>query len=190
MRGNRSVRLTAAVAAASAGLSLTISDLFRVIVPTVDDVACDNGASYAVNLADLVKFASIGLAVFMLARLASGGISTLARRVATVAATASALTGLANAVEHCAHLDAVGLVYVVSLIMGLAATIWFGILLGRSQVGSRWMGWAIAFGTLAWWFGAEQGWGRPIDAAVWTAVGVALLTARSESRGWVDPSAS
>jgi hypothetical protein len=189
MRGDRSVRLTAAVAALSAGLSLAASDLLRLIVPTVDDVACDTGASYAVNLADLVKFVSIGLAVFMLARLASGGISTLARRVATLAATASALTGLANAVEHCAHLAAVGLVYVVSLIVGLAATIWFGILLGRSQDSSRWMGWAIALGTLAWWFGAEQGWGRPVDAITWTAVGVGLLIARPRLPLRIDPTA-
>lgn len=180
-RENRLGRLTTAIAAVAAGLSLATSDLLRHVSPTVDDVACETAAAYAINAVDFVKFGSIGLAVFMLARLEWLGISALAKRVAMVGAVASIMTGLANAVEHCAHLEVVGLVYVVSLMIGLAATAWFGILLGRSRETSRWMGWAIALGTLAFWFGAEEGWGPPVDATMWIAVGVGLLIAKSES---------
>lgn len=190
LRDERSVLLIAAIAALSAGLAFATSDLLRPIFPTVDDVACDTWASYAINVADLVKFVAIGLAVLMIARHVRGRITRLARRVAIIGAVASIVTGIANAVEHCAHLEAVGLVYVSSLIMGLVATAWFGFLLARTQETMRWTGRAIALGTLALWFGAEQGWGRPADAIMWIAIGVVLMRQRSHSPGSADPSAA
>ena len=47
------------------------------------------------------------------------------KTVAAIAAVASIVTGVANGVEHCAHLEAVGLVYVLGLGVGILATAGF-----------------------------------------------------------------
>lgn len=168
-------RLAAGVAALTAGLAIASSEVLRPIFPTVDDVACDTGASHAVNAVDLAKFAAIGVAIVMLARLVRGRLSKTGTRVAFVAAIASVVTGVANGVEHCAHLEALGLVYALGLMVSVLATIGYGILLARSGEIPRWIGWVVAAGTLAFLVGAEQGWGWPVDAIAWIAVGAGLL---------------
>lgn len=142
--------------------------------PTVDDVACNTGPSYAVNAMDLVKFAAIGFAILMLARIAQGRLTRAGRNVAATAAVASILTGVANGVEHCAHLEALGLVYALGLLVGIPATAIFGVLLARTGALPRWIGWVVTAGALAFFFRAQQE-GKAIDATAWMVVGVGLL---------------
>lgn len=174
-RDSRVVRLPAGIAALAAGLGIAASEVLGWIFPTVDDVACNSGPSYAVNALDLVKFAAIGVAVLMVARLVWPRLSILGRRVAVVGAAASIVTGVANGVEHCAHLEALGLVYALGLMVSIFATIGLGIALVWAGGLPRWVGWVVAAGALAFLLGAEQGWGRPADAIAWAAVGLGLL---------------
>jgi hypothetical protein len=145
------------------------------VFPTVDDVACDSGPSYLVNTVDLIMFALMGLAVLMLARVARAQLTRLGRNLAMVGATASIATGVVNAIEHCAHLEALGLVYAMGLAAGVFATAGFGLSLARSGALPQWIGWVVTAGALAFSLAAEQGWGRPLNAVAWAAVGVALI---------------
>ena len=54
---------------------MATSELLGPVFPTVDSVACNTGPGYAVNAADLVKFAAIGVAILMLARVARGRLT-------------------------------------------------------------------------------------------------------------------
>ncbi len=153
---------------------MATSELLGPVFPTVDSVACNTGPGYAVNAADLVKFAAIGVAILMLARVARGRLTRWGKTVAAIAAVASIVTGVANGVEHCAHLEAVGLVYVLGLGVGILATAGFGVLLARTGALPGWIGWVVTAGALAFLFRANEG-GRAIDAIAWTVVGVGLL---------------
>ena len=70
--------------------------------------------------------------------------------------------------------EAVGLVYVLGLGVGILATAGFGVLLARTGALPGWIGWCGDRGALAFLFRANEG-GRAIDAIAWTVVGVGLL---------------
>ncbi|MEX1208760.1 MAG: hypothetical protein WEE36_09220 [Acidimicrobiia bacterium] len=170
----RVVRLIAGLAALAAGLAMAASQLLGFVFPTADDVACNTGPSYAVNAVDLVKFTAIGIAIVMLARVARGRLTRAGRSVAVIAAVASIVTGVANGVEHCAHLEALGLLYVLGLVVSIFATAGFGVFLARTGALPAWIGWVVTAGVLVFLLRAEQG-GREVYAIAWMVVGVGLL---------------
>jgi hypothetical protein len=171
----------AGIVALLAGVSFLAGDVLGRAVPDVDSVACVTGAAYLVNLVDLLKYGLTGIALLLLVWMLGDRLSRLARVVGQVAAAGFVVTGIANGIEHCAHLDALGLLYVSGLLIGLVATAVFGVLLARSHVGPSWTGWVISLGIVGYFVSPEQG--KPIVIGIaWIAVGVGLVASRSAAR--------
>jgi hypothetical protein len=161
-----------------AGVMFVVGEALSRIMPDTDDVACASAAAYLVNLVDLLKYGLTGLAVLLLARTCGDQLSRTARIVGRVAAAGFILAGVANGIEHCAHLGAFGAPYVFGLLLGIIATVTFGALLATSRAISTWVGWVISGGVLGFFLSAEQG-GAILVGIVWIAVGIRLLTLRS-----------
>ena len=94
-----------------------------------------------------------------------------------IASAGFIVTGLANGIEHCAHLDPLGLLYVSGLLLGLLGTAAFGVLLVRSRALAAWVGWAISVGVLGFMGFAQEGGAFLIGIAL-VAVGFHLMTIR------------
>lgn len=131
-----------------------------------------------VNLFDLLKYGLMGIALLLLVRLLSDQVSRAGRIVGRVAGAGFVAAGVANGIEHCAHLESLGLLYVFGLLIGVVATAVFGVFLARSRVIPAWMGLVVSLGVLGFFASAEQG-GAILIASSWIAVGVRLITFHS-----------
>jgi hypothetical protein len=144
------------------------------VAPDIDGFACNSGLAYLVNLIDLLKYGLTGLAVLLLVRICGDQLSRAGRIVGRVAAAGFILAGVANGIEHCAHLEPLGALYVAGLTSGLIATVLFGVLLARSRAVSPWIGWVISAGVLSFMLAAEQG-GAIVAGLAWILVGTRLI---------------
>lgn len=173
--------VVAAAAALVAALALLGSEAMRPLFPGVDDVACDTGASYMVNTFDLVKFLAIGVALLAIRASAALRLGRAARAIGMAAASGAFLTGLANTVEHCAHVTALGVLFALGLLVSTLGTIVFGVLAGRAKAPTATIGWFVAAAGLGYLLFA-QGSGKLASAAAWTVVAVlAASRARRET---------
>jgi hypothetical protein len=161
-----------------AGVMFVIGEALSRIMPDIDDVACASGAAYLVDLIDLLKYGSTGVAVLLLARICGDQRSRAGRTVGRTAATGLILAGVANGIEHCAHLESFGAPYVLGLLLGIFATEAFGAIVATSRAISSWVGWIISGGVLGFLVSAEQG-GAILVGIAWIAVGIRLMTLRS-----------
>jgi hypothetical protein len=177
MRIGALARLAGSVAIV-AGVMFVFGEALSRAMPDIDDVACASGAAYLVNLIDLLKYGLTGLAVLLLVRICGDQLSRAGRIVGRVAATGFILAGVANGIEHCAHLEPLGALYVVGLVIGLIATVAFGVFLAKSRAFSTWVGWVMSGGVLVFMLSAEQG-GAILAGIAWIAVGIRLMTLRS-----------
>jgi hypothetical protein len=161
--------------ALGAGLAFVTGEVLSRAWPDTDFVACATGAAYLINLVDLLKYGLMGVALLLLVRMLGDGLSRLGRVVGLVAAVGLVVTGVANGIEHCAHMDSLGLVYVLGVLIGLLGGAVFGVFLARSGTLPTWMGWAISVGVLGFLARAEEG-GAVLLGIAWIAIGVRLLT--------------
>jgi hypothetical protein len=146
--------------------------------PDIDFVACATGAAYLVNVVDLFKYGLVGIMLLLLVRMLRVHLSRSVRIVGRVAGIGFVVAGVANGVEHCAHMDALGLVYVIGLLCGLLGTGLLGVLLARYRTVPAWMGWALSIGVLGFLMRGEEG-GAVVLGVALLAVGVRLVTAPS-----------
>jgi hypothetical protein len=164
-----------------AGVMFLAGEALARIAPDTDDVACISGAAYLVNIIDLLKYGMMGVAVLFLMRICGDQLSTGGRISGRVAAAGSVIAGVANGIEHCAHLDSFGAIYVLGLLIGVIATVVFGVFVAKSRAVSPWVGWVISGGVLAFFVTAEQG-GAFLVGLAWIAVGVRLVAPRRATR--------
>ena len=161
--------------ALGAGLAFVTGEVLSRARPDTDFVACATGAAYLINLVDLLKYGLIGVALLLVVRMLGDGLSRFGRVTGYVAATGFIVTGVANGIEHCAHVDALGLAYVLGLLIGLVGAAVFGVSLARSGALPAWIGWVILLGVLSFFARGEEG-GAVLLGIAWIAVGVRLLT--------------
>ena len=128
----------------------------------------------SVNIVDLLKYGMMGVALLLVVQIYGNRIHKTGRIVGRVAGAGSILAGVANGIEHCAHLESFGALYVAGLLTGLIATVVFGVLVARSQAVSPWIGWVISVGVLSFFLTAEQG-GAVLAGIAWILVGARFI---------------
>jgi len=157
-----------------AGVMFIAGEALARIAPDTDDVACISGAAYLVNIIDLLKYGMMGVAVLFLVRICGDQLSKWGRISGRVAAAGLILAGVANGIEHCAHLDVFGAPYVFGLIVGIMSTVVFGVFVAKSRAVSPWVGWLISGGVLGFLLRGEEG-GAVLVGLAWIAVGARLM---------------
>jgi hypothetical protein len=80
---------------------------------------CNSSYDYVLNGIDTVAFLALALTVLGLAELYRSEIGGRNAVIGSVAATGFAAASLANLLENCAELEALGFVYVVGLMLGI-----------------------------------------------------------------------
>lgn len=175
---SRDLSRIAGTVAIVAGVAFVAGEVLHRAKPDIDFVACATADAYLVNLLDLLKYGLLGITLLLLVRMLGQRLSRAGRFVGRCAGTGFVVTGVANGFEHCAHLEALGLVYVSGLLVGLLGTVVFGVFLVRSRALATWVGWAITVGVLGFMAAAEQGGAFLVGAALMT-VGVHLVTVHS-----------
>jgi hypothetical protein len=128
---------------------------------------------YVLNGIDTVAFLALALTVLGLAELCRSEIGGRSALIGWVAATGFTAAGLANLLEHCAGLEALGFVYVVGLMLGMVLLAAFTLAL-RSAMIASWVVWLLLVGTVAALLLANQG-GLVAFGSVWLVLGVVLL---------------
>jgi hypothetical protein len=171
MSGSRTI---GGLAVAAGAMFLSGEALTRV-APDIDHFACKSGLAYLVNVIDLLKYGLMGVALLLVVRVYGNRLHRTGRIIGRVAGVGSMLAGVANGVEHCAHLEGFGALYVAGLISGLIATVLFGGLLARSRAVSPWIGWVMSAGVLSFFLAAEQG-GAIVAGLAWILVGTRLIS--------------
>jgi hypothetical protein len=156
-----------------AGVMFGTSEALTRVVPDAKE-ACDSGLAYLVNIADLLKYGGMGVAVLILVGECGDRIPRSGRVVGRLAGAGSIVAGVANGIEHCAHLETLGIIYVLGLLIGLLGTIVFGVFLARSGVFVPWIGWVISGGVLAFLLAGQQG-GAALASVAWVVVGIRLV---------------
>jgi len=157
-----------------AGVMFLSGEALARIAPDTDDVACISGAAYLVNIIDFLKYGMMGVAVLFLIRICGDQLSKAGRISGRLAAGGSIIAGVANGIEHCAHLDSFGAMYVSGLLIGVISTVVFGVFVAKSRAVTPWVGWVISGGVVAFFLTAEQG-GATVVGLAWIAVGARLM---------------
>jgi len=157
-----------------AGAMFAAGEALTRIAPDTSDTACNSGLAYFANIIDLLKYGMMGVTILLLVWICGNRIPKTGRIAAGVAAAGSMLAGVANGVEHCAHLESFGTLYLVGLLIGLIPTVAFGVFVARSRTVSPWIGWVISVGVLAFFLTAEQG-GAVFAAIAWIVIGIRLM---------------
>lgn len=150
-------------------------EALRRVAPDIEDFACNSGLAYLVNVVDLLKYGLMGVALLLVVRVYGNQLHRTGRIIGRVAGVGSIVAGVANGIEHCAHLEGFGALYVVGLVSGLIATVLFGVLWARSRAVSPWIGWVISAGVLAFLLAAEQG-GAIVAGLAWILMGTRLIS--------------
>lgn len=161
--------------AVAAGAMFLSGEALTRVAPDIDNFACNSGIAYLVNVVDLLKYGLMGVALLLVVRVYGNRLHRTGRIVGRVAGVGSILAGVANGIEHCAHLEGFGALYVAGLTSGLIATVLFGVLLARSRAVSPWIGWVISAGVLSFLLAAEQG-GAIVAGLAWILVGTRLIS--------------
>lgn len=175
---SRDLSVVAGGVAITGGVAFVAGEALSRARPDIDFVACATAAAYLVNIIDLLKYGLMGVALLLLVRMLGHRLSRPGSLVGRVAGVGLIVAGVANGIEHCAHLDSLGLVYASGLLIGLLATAVFGVFLARSRALATWVGWAIALGDLGFLARAEEGGAIVIGIAL-MAIGFYLATLRS-----------
>jgi hypothetical protein len=163
------------IAAVAAGIAFITGEVVNRVDPHIDFVACATGPAYLVNVIDLLKYGLVGVTLLLVVWMLRNDLSRPARTVGRVAGIGLIVTGVANGIEHCAHVDALGLVYVIGVLTGLLGTTAFGVFLARSGTVPPWTGWLLSFGVLAFLTKAQEG-GAVVFGVALIAVGTRLVT--------------
>jgi hypothetical protein len=156
-----------------AGVMFIVGDTLKRVVSDIDDVACASASAYLVNAVDLLKYGLTGVAMVLLVGVFRADLSRTGREFGRVGGLGFVVAGVANGIEHCAHLESFGWLYVTGLLIGLVATTTFGVMLARSGALPSWIGWVVSAGVLGFLLAAQQG-GAFLVGSAMVAVGVQL----------------
>ena len=120
-----------------------------------------------------MAFLVLGLAVFGLYKIFRSPMGQTRGVFGLVAAAGFGVAGLANLLEHCVGLEALGFAYVIGLLLGMLLLVAFGVMLTRVGLPS-WCTWFLVLGTVLGIVVGEQG-GLIAFGLTWFAFGLALV---------------
>lgn len=141
-------------------------------IARVQSFECRSFAEVAVNGLDFVKFAMMGWTVLILLRLWVRPERRFLRLSGLVSAGAAGVTAVANTVEHCARIDAFGLVYVVAVLIAVVSAAGFA---AGTAISGQWRGWILFVAVVGFFLLAQQG-GGFIGGTAWIALGAVVGT--------------
>jgi hypothetical protein len=161
-----------------AGLGWIAKDLGGRFSPDPDYWDCNSSYDYALNATDTVAFLLIVPVLVALYR--AYRVSTGARGgvVALGSAAGFGVAGLANLLEHCAGMDALGFAYVIGLMVAFLLLFVFAVALTRVRFLPRASSWLLVVGTIAGMLIAKQG-GFIVFGLAWIILAAAILLRRS-----------
>ena len=177
---NARLRIVTAITALLAGIAWFAKGIGGGISPDPDYWDCNSSYDYVLNGIDTVAFLALALTTVGLAELYRSDIGSRKALIGSLSAAGLAAAGIANLLEHCAGLEALGLVYVVGLMLGMLLIAAFLLTL-RSATIALWVVWMLFFGTLAALLFANQG-GFVAFGVAWLVLGVVLLQTPSRER--------
>nr|MBA2600469.1 hypothetical protein [Actinomycetota bacterium] len=150
------LRMVTGTSAILAGLAWVTKDIGSRVSPDTDYFNCNSSYDYLLNGIDTVAFLVLGLALFGLHKIFRSAMGETRAVIGLVAAAGFGVAGLANLSEHCAGLDALGLAYVIGLILGMLLLVAFGVFLRRVGLPS-WCTWLLVLGTVVGVLFSNQG---------------------------------
>ena len=162
-----------------AGLAWVAKDIGPRVSPDHDYWNCNSSYDYLLNGVDTVAFLVLGLALFGLYKIFRSAMGKTRGVFGLVAASGFGVAGLANLLEHCAGLEALGFAYVIGLMLGMLLLVAFGVMLTRVGLPS-WCTWFLVLGTVLGVLFAEQG-GLIAFGLSWFAFGLALIRMSSST---------
>jgi hypothetical protein len=116
---NRRISIVTGNTALLSGVAWFGKDIGGRVSPVPDYWDCNSSYDYVLNGIDTVAFLALALTVLGLAELYRSEIGGRDAVIGSVAATGFAAASLANLLENCAGLEALGFVYVVGLMLGI-----------------------------------------------------------------------
>jgi hypothetical protein len=156
-----------------AGLAWVTKDIGSRVSPDTDYFNCNSSYDYLLNGIDTVAFLVLGLALFGLYKIFRSAMGETRAVIGLVAAAGFGVAGVANLSEHCAGLDALGLAYVIGLLLGMLLLVAFGVFLRRVGLPS-WCTWFLVLGTVLGVLFSNQG-GLIAFGLSWFALGLVLI---------------
>jgi len=156
-----------------AGLAWVAKDIGSRVSPDTDYFNCNSSYDYLLNGIDTVAFLVLGLALFGLHKIFRSAMGETRAVIGLVAAAGFGVAGLANLSEHCAGLDALGLAYVIGLLLGMLLLVAFGVFLRLVGLPS-WCTWFLVLGTVLGVLFSNQG-GLIAFGVSWFALGLVLI---------------
>jgi hypothetical protein len=141
------LRVITGTSAIGAGLAWVAKDIGSRVSPDPDYWNCNSSYDYLLNGIDTVAFLALGLALFCLHKIFRSAMGERRAVIGLVASAGFGVAGLSNLLEHCAGLDALGLSYVIGLMLGMLLLVAFGVMLRRLGLPS-WCTWFLVLGTV------------------------------------------
>ena len=167
------LRMITGTSAILAGLAWVAKHIGSWVSPDPDYWDCNSSSDYLRNGVDTVAFLALGVVLFGLYRIFRSVMGKTKAEIGLVAGAGFGVAGLANLLEHCAGLDALGFAYVIGLMLGMLLLIAFGVFLRRVGLPS-WCTWLLVLGTVLGVLFAEQG-GLIAFGLSWLAFGLVLI---------------
>lgn len=164
----------AAGSAITSGLAWVAKDVgSRISLSDSDYWDCNSAYGYALNAVDTLAFLSLGLALLGLHKLFRDTIGHKRAGIGAAAAAGFGVAGVANLLEHCAGLGALGFAYVIGLMLGLLLLFVFGLALMRTPI-PTWCTGLLLIGTAAGILLNNQG-GMIVFGCSWVLFGLVLF---------------
>ena len=156
-----------------AGFAWVAKDVGSRVSPDSDYWDCNSSYDYLLNAVDTVAFLILALTLLGLRALFRGPIGNKGAWFGAASAAGLGVAGLANLLEHCAGLGALGLAYVMGLMLGMLFLIGFTLTLRRTPI-APWLVWLLLLGSIMGILLANQG-GLVVFGGAWLIFGVVLI---------------
>jgi hypothetical protein len=140
-----------------AGLAWIAKDAGPRFSPDTDYWDCDSSYDYALNALDTVAFLLLVPLLLYLFRAYRTSTQAKAGLAAPASAAGFVIAGIANALEHCAGMGALGFAYVIGVLLGFVLLLVFALALARERLIPAWARWLFLAGTAAGLLLANQG---------------------------------
>ena len=158
------------------GLTWIAKDLSARVSPDADYWDCNSSYDYVLNGVDTVAFLVQGVTLLGLYKLFGTTMSVRRALIGIAAAAGFGVAGVANVLEHCAGLDALGFAYVIGLMVGMLLLLTFELALTRVGI-PTWCTGVLILGTVAGVLIVNQG-GLILFGCSWILFGSALVLNR------------
>jgi hypothetical protein len=166
---------------AFAGLAWIAKDLGPRLSPDPDYWNCNSSYDYALNAIDTIAFLFVVPTIITVFRLYRAATDAKIGLVAPVSAAGFGVGGIANLLEHCAGMTALGFAYVIGVLLAFMLLLIFALALTRVDVISPWVSWLFVVGTAAGVLFANQG-GLVLFGLAWVVLVYTNRSLRGVSR--------